>query len=820
MKISLEWLREYATLDAPLDKLVGFLVDTGTEVDRVHRGGAGMVVAKIKALTPVPESTKGMWFADVDAGEDEPVRVLTGAQNLHVGDLVPWAKPGSRLPNGMELGVRPMFGGKYQSPGMLCSAVELGLGEEADGILLLEDGRPGQALYEVLPLDVVLDVEVTPNRPDCMCHLGLARELAAAMGEGLREPAYEVPEALLSAASGAERVNVKIEDPDGCPRFAVRIIEGVAVGDSPDWLKRRLLSIGLRPINNVVDVTNYVAHELGQPLHAFDMDKFTDVAGAGRPVPMVIRRARAGEKLLCLDDVERAMTEDDLVVCAGETPASMAGVIGGQPTAVAEGTRNVLLESANWEPGVIRATSRRHAVRTDASTLFEKGLSDVLTMQALERAAALIAEIAHGHVLRDPVDEWPRKLPQTEVVEVSADTLSGILGYSIDASEAAGALAHLGFRVEQDGEKLVIGIPHFRRDVAEVVDIAEEVGRALGYHRVPATLPGRRVAVTGLANEASGEERVRDIALGAGYDEVLPYVFYRPQMSTWLPGLGEQLKPIALMNPVSDEWSHLRTGLLPGLAQTVAFNQNRGVHDARVFELGRVFWEGERRGRVYGATPDNIDDDFIALPAEPLLLGVMAQAPDGSAESAAQILREQQSLLDFVVHDISGENVTIEPAEVAGLRPGRAGTVMADGRKIGVIGELDELTAEKFELRGRVVAAELRLDAVEPMPPGAFHYRPVPKFPAVVQDLAVTVNAENHAGPVLGAIHEVGGPFLESAVLYDEFRNAKLGPAQKGWTFRLTFRSAEKTLTSEEAQHWQDAITLMLKQRFGATLRS
>ncbi len=334
MKFSLRWLRDYATLDAPVATIVKTLVDTGTEVGAVELGGEGLVVARITSVVPVPGSSH-LQFADLDLGGSVPaslegfsvvpgtVRVLTGAPNVKAGDLVPYAPPGSRPPAMDErLGVKTIRG--HKSPGMLCSAIELGVGEDADGILILDEGIPGQALGEVLTLDTVLDLDITTNRPDCLCHVGIARELAAALGEGLNEPPSSVPEELLSATSAELRAHVRIEDPAGCPRFAARVIEGIAVGPSPGWLRQQLRAIGLRPINNVVDITNFVLHELGQPLHAFDLDRFVGAGGA-KPADVVVRRAAAGEHVVDLLGVDRELSPDDLVVCAGATPPASPG---------------------------------------------------------------------------------------------------------------------------------------------------------------------------------------------------------------------------------------------------------------------------------------------------------------------------------------------------------------------------------------------------------------------------------------------------------------------------------------------------------------
>ncbi|MDQ6857091.1 MAG: phenylalanine--tRNA ligase subunit beta, partial [Candidatus Dormibacteraeota bacterium] len=818
MKVSLDWLREYAVLDAPLDTLVQGLIDTGTEVERVLRGPAGVVVARVVHLEPVPESTKGVLFADIDVGADQPTRVLTGAPNLSVGDLVPYAPVGTLLPGWDEpLGVRAMFGGKYHSPGMLCSAVELGVGEDSAGIHHLERGLPGQPLHEVLALDTVLEVEVTTNRPDCLCHVGIAREMAAAVGETVREPDSTIPEGVLSAATMAARAEVDVEDALGCPRFCVRIIENVAVAPSPDWMQRRLRAVGLRPINNVVDITNYVAHEMGQPLHGFDLDKFIAAQGGdGRAARVVVRRGR-DERLLCLDGVERTVSRDDLAVCAGVTAVSLGGVIGGQGTSVEDTTRNVLLEAATWDGPTIRGTSKRLGVRTDASALNEKGLSDTLAPIALDRAAALIADLGGGHVLQDSVDVRARVLEPIAPIAVSGARLSALLGYQVDATEAATALARLGFGVEQHGDELTVTVPHFRRDVVIVEDVVEEVGRSLGYDRVPSTLPGRRTAVTTVAAETPVEDSVKEVLVGAGFDEAITWSFLSRPMVSALPGLGGGRTPIPLRNPLSEDWSVLRTSLLPGVVQAVAGNLRRGVDDVRLFELGRSFWEGERRGPVPGSTSDGVDDSLTPLPAEPLLLAAASAAPN--VEVADAEIRHLQAVVARLASDLGAGAVETKPIDIPGLLPGRSGRLVCDGREIGVVGELDTKTATRFEVRGRVAVAEVQLDALIPPIPSARRYLAPPRHPAVVQDLSVTVPEEARAGDALRAIRDAGGALLESAVLYNEYRHPSLGEGRKSWTFRLTFRATGRTLTSQEASGLQEAITVGLRARSGAEVR-
>ena len=829
MKVSLRWLRDYATLDAPVDRIARTLVETGTEVGAVEPGGTGLVVARVAALAPVPGSSH-LQFADLDVGPAPSpalaewasatgtVRVVTGAPNLQVGNLVPYAPPGTRPPAMDErLGVRSIRG--QRSPGMLCSAVELGVGDDAAGILILDSGSPGQALSDVLDLDTVLDLDVTTNRPDCLCHLGIARELAAALGEGLNEPPAAVPEELQSAAAVELRAQVRIEDSAGCPRFAARVIEGVAIGPSPLWLRQRLRAVGLRPINNVVDITNFVTHELGQPLHAFDLDRFAEAGGTPKVADVVVRRAAAGEHVVDLLGVDRELSANDLVVCAGPTPASIAGVIGGASTAVTDSTGNVLLEAANWHGPTVRATSKLLGLRTDASTLFEKGLSDQLPPVALERAATLIAELSGGHVLHGVIDEWPAPLPDIGPIKLTAGFTGRLLGIPIDASDVATTLARLGFAVEQDGATLAVIPPYFRRDVTLPEDLVEEIGRMLGYSRVPSTLPGRRTEGATSTPPAAVEDAIRDTCLGAGLDEAITLSFIASHEARLLPGMGRDRSPIPLRNPLSEEWSVLRTSQLPRLCAALADNVNRGSTNVMLFELGRVFWDGERQGLPEGSTADNADLDLPALPLEPLLLSVAVHVASASADDSASAVRLVQSVFDRIADDVAGVALRGEPSAEPGLHPGRSARLMAGGREVGMVGELSSETGAAFDVAGRVAVGELRIDAIAANGARAVVYTAPPRFPAIVQDLAVTVALDRLAGEALDAIREARQPLLEHADLYDEYRGSSLPAGRKGWTFQLTFRAPDRTLTGEEAQQAQDAIVAALAARCGAEIR-
>ena len=826
--MSLRWLRDYAPLDAPVDHLVETLVETGTEVGAVDDVASGIVVARVRELDPVPGSTHGLQLATLDLGAARPrslaelgidaesLQVVTGAPNVRSGDLVAYAPPGAHPP-GMDEPVTVRTVRKVRSPGVLLSPAELGVGDDASGLLVLQRGQPGESVRDVLDLDVVLDVEVTTNRPDCLCHLGIARELAAGLGERLTEPDATMPDEVLSAASSEARASVRVEDPQGCPRFMAAVIEGVVVGPSPAWIQARLRAVGLRPINNVVDVTNYVAHELGQPLHAFDLDRLA-AAGGGRRADVRVRRARPGERLIALDGVERYLDENDLVVCAGERPASLAGVIGGLDTAVTDATTNVLLEAASWDGPSIRATSRRLGIRTDASTLFEKGLSDTLPPMALGRAATLMARAAQGRVLRGVLDDWPRPLPAPEVIDVTSQYLSRVLGTLVDASDAATVLARLGFTVEQDGAALSVVPPAFRRDVGLPIDVVEEVGRMIGYGRVPSTLPGRRTESVGTAPAPPIEDRAREVCLGAGFDEAITFSFVAASQPGRLPGLGGERTPIALRNPLTDDWRVMRTSQLPGLCAALALNQSRGVNGVRLFELGRVFWEGERGEPPPGATPDGADAALKPLPLEPLLLTLVSHSAGDNTDASTR-LRSLQSVLGWFVRDAAGMSLETAPAAVTGMQTGRSGDLRVDGERVGVIGELAPATIALLGLRGRVLAAELRLDSIVPDAPRELRFSAPPRFPAVTQDLAVIVPEAQTAGAAVAAIRRAGGTLLEAVDLYDEYHGERVAAGSKGWTFALTYRAPDRTLTGEEAQRVQETIAAALRDELGAELR-
>lgn len=813
MKVSIEWLNDHVPLDSSVRDVERALVDSGTEVNDVVYEAQGAVVARVRALHPIAESTRGMQAVDLDLGSKD-VSLVSGAPNLVVGALVAYAPPGTRLPVADEpLQTRSMFHGKYESPGTICGPEELGIEGDNSGVLLLTVGTPGQPLHEVVALNAILDLEITTNRVDCHSQMGIAREVAAAMEKKLAEPEVRFP--ALDSSGRAASVDVAVNDPEGCPRFSVCVIDSVVPGASPPWMQRRLRAVGLRPINLVVDITNYVMYEYGQPLHAFDHDRFV-VAGKASAAAVSVRRARKGEALACLDGSTRSL-DGDLVVCSADTPVSIAGVMGGSSTAVHEGTTTVLLESANWNPVAIRTTSRRLGLRTDASNLFEKGLSDTLVPLALARATTLLVELGGGKLVTEPIDVRVEQPAASPPITVSLTLVNDMLGYVVDKAEAMGVLERIGCGVRVENDFFYVTPPEFRRDITEPVDIVEEVGRLLGYGRLPSTLPGRRQPVVALATPPPLDEQLREICMGAGYDEAITYSFTSEAVAARCRGVGGDRTPLHIANPLNDEWGVLRTSVLPGLVTAVAHNVNRGENPVSLFEIGAVYWEGERTVAPLGA--DDSDARLPQLPAEPLVIGCAMCVPEGDRDGATEALRHLQAVLSRIIADVHGGNMTVDPSTDPAFAPGRSGVFSVGGTAAGVMGELHPDSVAMFGVRGRIVVGEMRLDVVAPPVPRIPRFVEPPHFPAIVQDLSVVVNREQRAGLALEVIARSAGPLLESVELYDEYHNDKLGSDRKGWTFRLTYRAADRTLTTDEVQPVHAGIANALVTECGATVR-
>jgi phenylalanyl-tRNA synthetase beta chain len=794
MRVSYEWLGEFVDLtDVSPKDAADVLTRLGIEVESLSLVDLSQIlVGKILEQVPHPKSRNPLWVHQVDLGGGRVEQIIAGAPNAIVGTLVPVALPGTTVPNGKL--VKDMNIAGYKAGGMLCSASELLLGDDHSGILILDSGTPGDPLTTVIPSQAIMEAEVTSNRPDCMGHLGVARELAAGLDRPLKRdfmPSFTGT----ATPPGRELVKVAIEDPDLCSRYIGAVIKGVKVGPSPDWLQRRLRACGVRPINNIVDVTNYVLLEYAQPLHAFDLTKL-----GGSEIR--VRRAGDGEKLLCLDGIERELKTGMLVIADAERPVAIAGVIGGEESAVIAGTTDVLLEAATFNGPSIRQTSRTLGLRTEASARFERGLPPELALAGARRAASLIAELAGGTVHREWPDVYPR--PQEPVrINLRPALVDEMLGTHVPLEEAEAILKRLNFHVKVlgDGEWDVLP-PVFRLDVTIAEDLVEEVGRVYGYDRVPPTLPGRRHETwTPLASSVDRRlDMAREVMAGAGFTE------------TWNPALvsGRKLESLRVAahamrvaNALSDDMDTLRTSLLPSLVDAVALNRDRGRDEVRIYEIAAAFLArvGEKNSQ----------------PDEPLRLAAVATAGN-TADSGQQVFYRMKSVLAACIDALSAPACTYQRGAAELFHPGRCAAVILEGRQLGYLGELHPTVGADLKVGGRLVAFEIDVEPVlaTSRSPRA---QPLPRFPAVERDLAVVVEEPVAAGSLLASIKESGGDLLENARAFDEYHGAQVPEGHKSIAFTLTFRSPERTLTDAEVDRVMTEIRSALEKRQQARFR-
>lgn len=795
MLISLNWLKEFVDIPVDVETLAERLTLAGNEVAGIAQQEVefeGVIVAEVRNLRPLPGSTKNQ-IAGVTTGA-AVVEVVTGAWNIGVGDRVPYATPGSRLGD-RRIETRTFLG--FPSAGMLCSAIELGLGEDAAGIMVLDPGAvPGQDLHELYPRDTILELEIKSNRPDLLCHLGIAVEVGAVFNLPVRDPK------IVKARTSQAPELVHIDAADGCRRFVGRLISGVTVAPSPPWMQARLRAAGVRPISSIVDITNYVMLETGQPMHAFDYQRLK----GGR---IVVRRARDGEELACLDGKTRRLTSRDMVVADTERAQGIAGIIGGAPSAVQPGTTDIFLEAATWEPRSIRRTARMLGLRTEASSRFEKGVSPALSLPAIERAATLVMELAGGTPTKS-TDVYPDPLTPV-TIEVGAERIERVLGVRIELGEAASILQRLRFKVEKTNLVLNAQPPEFRLDCAIPEDLVEEVGRIFGYDRVPSTLPGARTAVRDLYERRDADETAREVLAGRELDEAVTssMVSAEGTLEIAMPMAAPAL--VKVKNPMAENRDALRRSLLPGLLEALAFNARQDQAGARLFELGAVFWKN---------TSSAVD--------EPQVLALAAHVPAGGADAAVAELRAMEATLatmrdrfampstDFKHAEFAGS----DPGRFAGFHPGRTGEVLEDSEPIGVVGEVHPQVLARLGLTGRAVVAEVLFDRFSAGGRQTPQALPLPRFPGVRRDLTVVIGGRIAASAVLQVIREVGGYTLRDISMVSEYQGPQLEAGARSLSFRLHYQADDRTLTNEEVAAAQQRIIDGLRSRFGAEVRS
>jgi phenylalanyl-tRNA synthetase beta chain len=807
VKAPLSWLRDFAPIEGSPDELADRLNEIGLIVEGIVAPGrdiAGVRTVKVLAVDKHPDADR-LALVDVDPGDGNAVRVVCGAHNYVVGDIVPWAPPGAELPGGFKLERRKIRG--QFSDGMLCAPDELGLSDDHSGIMILAPDTPlGEDLRTVLGLDdIVFDLEITPNRPDAMSIAGVARDLAAALGVPFSLPRPAAPSVIDLAPA-----TLVVEAPDRCPRYVARTGR-VVVGPSPGWMAQRLTKAGMRPISNVVDVTNYVMLERGQPLHAFDLAR---LGGRG----IVVRRAEEGEKITTLDGVERALSGADLLICdANRAPQAIAGIMGAGDSEVSDATTELLLESAYFTGDGILRSSKRLGLRTESSARFERGVDPNGTGLAADRAWELFAQVASGEAAAGVLDEYPAPI---EPIRVSLRTarVNEVLGTDLDTATIRRHLEPIGFAVPEgvtaDGHGGVVDytVPTYRPDVEREIDLIEEVGRHHGYNNIARTLPRTREPSGGLTAVQRGRRAVRDVLVGTGLSEA--YTFSLVSAAD-LAAAGLPPEGIELENPLRAEESLLRTAVLPGLLKAAAFNAGHGLPDVGLFEIGHVFLPPPAGQTL----PDEREHLAVILTGTVFRLPHEPNRPvDGhDVVGRMEAVAEALALADWSLRP--GDASERNPLH-GSFAPGRSAEVVVDGSPVGAVGEIDPAVRARLGLAGPVAALEVNLSRLLDATRKERRAVTPSRYPASGIDLAFVLDESIPAGAARQTLAAAAGDLLEDVRLFDVFRSEALGPNKKSLAFGLRFRAPDRTLTDEEVGGLRQRLIDAMAKGHGASLRA
>jgi phenylalanyl-tRNA synthetase beta chain len=798
MKLSRKWLGEFVTVDASDKDFAEAMTLSGSKVETTEDLGAeiqNVVVGKVLSMERHPNSDH-MWICQIDVGKDEPVQIVTGAQNVKVGDLVPAALHKSLLPGGKKIEKGKLRG--EASNGMLCSYLELGLdqrdfpGAYEDGIWILSDDPEltgltvGEDIRTAVGLDGhVVEFEITPNRPDCLSVIGLAREASATFDAPLRLHTPEVK----GGGDGClvELLDVETPDPELCPRYTARMVRNVKIAPSPKWMRERLREMGVRPINNIVDITNYVMLEYGQPMHAFD---YRYVKGG----KIIVRRAQEGEELTTLDGNVRKLTPNMLVIADETRAVGLAGIMGGENSEIVDDTVDVVFESANFDGTCIRKTALALGMRTEASAKFEKGLDPLNTLPAVNRACELVELLGAGEVL-DGVIDILNHVPQPTVLKLEPDKINALLGTGVPEEEMRRILKKLDFGV--DGEHVTV--PSWRGDVQRMADLAEEVARFYGYNNIPCTLQRGETTQGGYSPVQMAERRLGALCRACGYSEIITYSFISPACYDKIGWAEDEplRNSLKILNPLGEDTSIMRTTTLPSMLDILAKNYSYRNKNARFYEIGRIYLPG--------------GPDGLANEPQMLTLGAYGEGygfftMKGAVEALLRELR---------IEDVSFLACQDDPS----YHPGRCAGVYAGEKLLGVMGQVHPTVAANYGVDCELYCAELSFDALlDAQGPGA-EYHPLPRFPAVNRDIAVVCKDEVTVGALEGCIRKAGGRLLREIALFDIYKGKGIPEDSKSVAFSLTLRADDRSITAGEADEEIKTVLAALEKELGAVLR-
>lgn len=799
MLLSRKWLNEFVPVDVDDRTFAEDMTLSGSKVEITEIEGeeiSNVVVGRVEEIK-CHENSDHMWICQVDVGEEAPIQIVTGAQNVSQGDLVPVAKHNSTLPGGVKITKGKLRGEK--SNGMLCSYKELGMTDNdwpysiVDGIFLLnsdpdlkaKDLKPGDDIRTAIGLDDhVVEFEITPNRPDCLSVIGLAREAAVTYGKTMakHEPVVKGG----GVGNLTELLDVETPATDLCPRYTARMVRNVKIGPSPKWMRDRLRASGVRPINNIVDITNYVMLEYGQPMHAFD---YRYVNGG----KIVVRRAEDGETLTTLDGNVRQLNSSMLVIADEHRAVGLAGIMGGENSEIVEDTVDVVFESANFNGTSIRRTALALGMRTEASAKFEKGLDILNTLPAVNRACELVEMLGAGEVLDGTIDIL-NFVPQPKQLKLRADKINALLGTDIDAAEMCRILQELGFGVDGD----IITVPSWRGDVEHYSDLAEEVARFYGYNQIPTTAMTGVTTRGGYSPEQMLERSLGTVCRSLGYDEIITYSFISPIYydKIRLPEDSPLRKSMKIMNPLGEDTSIMRTTVMPSMLEILTRNYNYRNKEAHLYELGRTYFERE---------------DGMADEPKHLSLGVY-----GPEESFFTLKGAVETILD----SIRAEDVTyVAEKSDPSYHPGRCAKVYVNGQEVGTLGQIHPLVAANYGVDAELYYADLKFDALFASRGADPEYQPLPKFPAVTRDIAVLVDKAVTVGAMESSIQAAAKGLLKDVTLFDIYEGAKLPTGKKSVAFNLVLRADDRSLTAQEADDEVNLVLERLKKDFDAMLR-
>ena len=797
MNVTLNWLKAYIDFEFSPSELADRLTMLGVEVESVKHLGTeleGVIVGSVTSIRPHPNADK-LVLCQVDTGETEELQIVCGAPNAREGMLAPVATIGATLPVGLTIKRAKLRG--ETSQGMLCSEKELGLSDDAAGLMELSTDIPlGTPLSEALGLDdVVFELEITPNRPDCLSLIGVAREIRAETGNPLKLPTVDPQE---NGINLQDLTSVTIDAPDLCPRYAARVIQGVKVTESPAWLQQRLESVGIGVINNIVDATNFVLMEYGQPLHAFDYHKLAENR-------IVVRRARDNEQITTLDEVECELTSDMLVIADAEKPVALAGIMGGYDPEITETTCDVLLESAYFNPLSIRATAKALGISTEASYRFERGADPGAVLAALDRAAQLIAELTGGTICDGIVDVYPGQQSLTEI-QLRPERVNFVLGTTIETAEMVQILDRLGFDVDITGKVYQVVVPTFRSDVTREIDLIEEIARVYGYDNIPTTLPKGDIPVPAPTPKTEARRRIKHFLLAAGMMEAVNYSFCDPNCFDKIRlNADDPLRnTLQLRNPLSPEMSVLRTTLTPGLLENAQHNRNHQIDTIALFEIGGVFvHDGEEKEpeRVTGILAGQIGEGVYSDPY---------RHPDFfDIKGLVEGMLEVCGIVDW----------TLQKTDVPTFHPGRNAEVLLGDRQIGFFGEVHPEVLENYDLPYKAYLFEFDLEGLVDAATFAKRFEPISIYPKVARDLAIVVGKETLSDMPTELIYTTGGDSVDSVRLFDVYEGEQVPEGKKSLAYTITYHSATETLTDKAVNTLHDEVVKRLNRELGAELR-